>query len=232
LTRIAACRKLAPITNHKKLGRKELCRRRDRLGTSIPMSSQPQGSIMSRSSLREFVARALADNRILFGDLRRLQRDILPARITTREEAEILLFLDSVVERTDREWTMYLTRNVRDFVIWGLQPAGVVDRSKAEWIQAALSRADPTTTGRAIIHEIVREARRIDDDALFGLGAGRANRQCRSPQHRNPLSGLGRPRSRSTPAGYLLLTAPGRWCTLHASGDHLAGDHLEGARAQ
>jgi hypothetical protein len=196
------------------------------------MSSQPQGSIMSRSSLREFVARALADNRILFGDLRRLQRDILPARITTREEAEILLFLDSVVERTDRGWTMYLTRNVRDFVIWGLQPAGAVDRSKAEWIQAALSRADPTTTGRAIIHEIVREARWIDDDALFGLGAGRANRQCRSPQHRNPqhrnpLSGLGRPRRQHAPAGYLLLTAPGRWCTLQPS-----MDHLKGARAQ
>jgi hypothetical protein len=151
------------------------------------MSSQPQGSIMSRSSLREFVARALADNRILFGDLRRLQRDILPARITSREEAEILLFLDSVVARTDREWPIYLTRNVRDFVIWGLQPAGLVDRNKAEWISTALSRGDPTRTARAIIHEIVREARSIDDDALFGLGARRANRQCRSP-----LSGLER----------------------------------------
>jgi hypothetical protein len=191
-----------------------------------------RGSIMSRRSLREFVARALADNRILFGDLKRLQRDILPARITTREEAEILLFLDSVVARTDREWTMYLTSNVRDFVIWGLQPAGSVDRSKAEWISTALSRGDPTRTARAIIHEIVREARSIDDDALFGLGAGRANRQrrspqCRSPQSRSPLSGLERPRCQHAPAGYLLLTAPGRWCTLRPS-----MDHLEGARAQ
>jgi hypothetical protein len=192
---------------------------------------------MSRSSLREFVARALADNRILFGDLKRLQRDILPARITTREEAEILLFLDSVVERTDREWTIYLTRSVRDFVIWGLQPAGSVDRSKAEWIATTLSRGDPTPTARAIIHEIVREARKIDDDALFGLGAERANRQWRNPQHRNPqhrnpqhrnpLSGLGRPRRQHVPAGYLLLTAPGHWCTLRPS-----MDHLEGARAQ
>jgi hypothetical protein len=191
------------------------------------MSNQPQGSIMSRRSLREFVARALADNRILFGDLKRLQRDILPARITTREEAEILLFLDSVVARTDREWTMYLTSNVRDFVIWGLQPAGSVDRSKAEWISAALSRGDPTPTARAIIHEIVREARKIDDDALFGLGAERASRQYRNPQHRNPLSGLGRPRRQHAPSGYLLLTAPGRWCTLQPS-----MDHLKGARAQ
>jgi hypothetical protein len=146
------------------------------------MSNQPQGSIMSRRSLREFVARALADNRILFGDLKRLQRDILPARITTREEAETLLFLDSVVERTDREWTIYLTRNVRDFVIWGLQPAGSVDRSKAEWISTALSRGDPTPTARAIIHEIVREARKIDDDALF---PGRA------PRPGRPLQGKG-----------------------------------------
>jgi hypothetical protein len=48
---------------------------------------------MSRPPLHQFVARILADDRILFGDLKRLQRDILPARITTREEAEILLFL-------------------------------------------------------------------------------------------------------------------------------------------
>jgi len=40
--------------------------------------------------------------RISFADLRRLQRDILPTRITTREEAEILLALDTTVDRADR----------------------------------------------------------------------------------------------------------------------------------
>jgi hypothetical protein len=123
---------------------------------------------MSRT-LRAFVDRILADERILFGDLRRLQRDILPARITTREEAEMLLFLDSAVRRVDREWNAYLTSTVRDFAIWGLHPAGSVDRAKAEWIATALSCADPAKTARAIIREIVHEARRIDDDARLEL---------------------------------------------------------------
>lgn len=130
---------------------------------------------MSPTSLHQFVARVLADERILFGDLKRLQRDILPARVTTREEAEILLFLDSAVRRADREWTIYLTATVRDFAVWGLQPAGCVDRDKAEWISAALSWADPTRTARVILREIVQEARTVDEEALFELGMGKRN---------------------------------------------------------
>ena len=45
------------------------------------------------STLREFVTKALLTKRIGFGDLRRLQRDILPDGITSREEAEILIAL-------------------------------------------------------------------------------------------------------------------------------------------
>jgi hypothetical protein len=126
---------------------------------------------MSPTSLHHFVLRILADNRILFGDLKRLQRDILPARITTREEAEILLCLDSMVHTADREWTGYLTATVRDFAIWGLHPAGSLDRDKAEWLAAALSRADPTRTARIILREILQEARNIDDDARLELEA-------------------------------------------------------------
>ena len=53
---------------------------------------------MSGTPLQDFVCRALEHKRISFGDLRRLQRDILPDRITTREEAEILLALDRSVD--------------------------------------------------------------------------------------------------------------------------------------
>ena len=127
---------------------------------------------MSRPSLHEFASRILAHDRILFGDLKRLQRDILPSRITTREEAEILLFLDSAVGRADREWSAYLTTTVRDFTIWGLQPAGSVNRDKAEWISALLCAADPSRTARLILREILHEARRIDDDARLELGIG------------------------------------------------------------
>jgi hypothetical protein len=53
---------------------------------------------MSGTSLRDFVLRAVEHKRKRFGDLRRLQRDILPARITTREQAKVLIALDSSVD--------------------------------------------------------------------------------------------------------------------------------------
>lgn len=138
---------------------------------------------MRCTSLHQFVARILADDRILFGDLKRLQRDILPTRITTREEAEILLCLDSAVHRADRGWTDYLTTTLRDFAVWGLHPAGFLDRGKAEWISAALSRTDPARTAR-VIREIMREARCIDDEALLELGIDKRN-HCTGPAVRS-----------------------------------------------
>jgi hypothetical protein len=57
---------------------------------------------MSGTSLRDFVLRAVEHKRKRFGDLRRLQRDILPARITTREQAKVLIALDSSVDRAAR----------------------------------------------------------------------------------------------------------------------------------
>lgn len=45
---------------------------------------------MSHSSLREFISNVLSRKRLRFGDLRRLQRDVLPSGITSREEAEAL----------------------------------------------------------------------------------------------------------------------------------------------
>src|SRR4051794_11341220 len=104
------------------------------------------------ASLRDFVTRALAHTRIRFGDLRRLQRDILPARLITREQAEVLIALDKLVDKADRAWRAYLIAAVRDFAIWGLPPAGRIDRNKAEWLIAALSSGGPTA--RLIAREI------------------------------------------------------------------------------
>ena len=162
---------------------------------------------MSGTSLHRFVARILAEDRILFGDLKRLQRDILPSRITSREEAEILLFLDSAVHRADREWTVYLTTTVRDFAIWGLHPAGSLDRNKAEWISAALSSADPTRTARVILREIVHEARKIDDDALLelGMGIGTRTNPAKGSRVRQDLSLQARPRKAAAPGRSLPL---------------------------
>jgi hypothetical protein len=93
-----------------------------------------RGSSMSATSLRDFVSRTLEHKRIRFGDLRRLQRDILPTRITTREQAEVLIALDSSVGRADREWRQYLIATIRDFAIWGSPPVGRIDKEKADWL--------------------------------------------------------------------------------------------------
>ena len=54
------------------------------------------------ASLRAFVSKALERDRISFGDLRRLQRTVLPHGITTREQAEVLIALEQTIARTDK----------------------------------------------------------------------------------------------------------------------------------
>src|SRR4051794_30131894 len=113
-------------------------------------------------TLRDFVLNAVEMNRIRYADLRRLQRDILPVRITTTREAEMLLSLDATVERADRDWREYLVPAVAQFAVWGLEPIGRVDQAKADWLLDALALATPKA-GSAIIRHVVIEAPCIDD---------------------------------------------------------------------
>jgi hypothetical protein len=121
---------------------------------------------MSSTTLRDFVLNAVEMKRIRFADLRRLQRDILPYRITTAEEAEMLLSLDAVVERADRDWREYLVPAVAQFAVWGLEPTGRVDQAKADWLLDAVALAPPKT-GSAIIRHVVIEAPSIDDNVAL-----------------------------------------------------------------
>ena len=75
------------------------------------------------STLREFVTKALLTKRIGFGDLRRLQRDILPDGITTREEAEVLIALDQATERIDKASTEALVSRVTRLThpVWSMR---------------------------------------------------------------------------------------------------------------
>jgi hypothetical protein len=108
---------------------------------------------MTSSSLREFVSHTREAGCIRFADLRRLQRDILPGRIATREEAELLLTLDRVIRKADRDWKDYLVGAVRDFVVFGMEPTGSLDHEKVEWLMGVLSK--PTTkAGHALAREI------------------------------------------------------------------------------
>lgn len=83
---------------------------------------------MDNLALRAFVERAKESGAVRYGDLRRLQRDVLPVRITTSEEASLLIELDRVTPHLDRDWSDYPVEAVRDFVVWGIDPAGVIDR--------------------------------------------------------------------------------------------------------
>ena len=111
---------------------------------------------MNSPSLSEFVGGARKARRIRFGDLRRLQRDILLGRIASREEVELLIELDAAVDTADRDWGCFLVGAVRDLVVWGEEPVGIVDAKKAEWLSRVLSRGDLTKTGRRLDREIRR----------------------------------------------------------------------------
>ena len=63
----------------------------------------------------------------------------------------------------DPDWRDYLVLMVRDFVVWGLEPVGSVDRAKAEWLVSVLSSGGMTKTARLIAREVVREAWNVDE---------------------------------------------------------------------
>lgn len=59
---------------------------------------------MAKNLPSDFTDKILAKDRISFGDVRRLKRDILPDGIASREEAEALLGLDRAVTKADAAW--------------------------------------------------------------------------------------------------------------------------------
>jgi len=113
-------------------------------------------------TLRDFILNAVEANRVRYADLRRLQRDILPVRITSTQEAEMLLSLDGTIERADRDWREYLVPAVAQFVVWGMDPVGRIDQAKADWLLEALPLAS-AKVGSAIIRHVVIEVPCIDD---------------------------------------------------------------------
>jgi hypothetical protein len=80
---------------------------------------------MDTTPLGVFASKARASNRLLYGDLRRLQRDVLPTGARSREEVEALLSLDWV-ERVDEDWPRYLATTVSEFVLSTSDPPGVI----------------------------------------------------------------------------------------------------------
>ena len=121
---------------------------------------------MTPLTLDVFATKVAAKNRISFGDVRRLQRDILGHGIGSREEAELLIGLDRSVGRADPAWAEWLVPALVDFVVWGNGSAGCVEGETAGWLVAVLSSEPPAKTARRILREIIREAESVDETLL------------------------------------------------------------------
>jgi hypothetical protein len=122
---------------------------------------------MSNEKLQEIVTKTIAKGRISFGDVRRLQRDILPDGVSSREEVELLIALDRAVPRADRAFAEWLVPAVVDFVVWGERPTGLVERGAADWLTGILGQGGtPTKAARLIAREVAREAERVDETVV------------------------------------------------------------------
>ena len=131
---------------------------------------------MSTLSLQSFAINTTKSGRISFGDVRRLQRDILPAGIASRDEAELLLALDRGASRADPAWTDWLVASLVDFVVWGERPTGYVDPATAAWLTGALQAGGlATKTARLIAREIAREAQGTDETLVTFAFSGTAD---------------------------------------------------------
>ena len=142
---------------------------------------------MDTTPLCVFATKVTASNRIVFGDLRRLQRDVLPTGATSREEVEALLSLDSLGQLDD-DWPDYLVATVTDFVLSTSHPPSSVDANTAVWLEGALSAARPTSAA-AIVRAVMKEAHQIDE-ALLLLPLKRAKRRVIGPQPQIPAEML------------------------------------------
>lgn len=112
---------------------------------------------MITSRLRDFIAKAERKGRITFGDVKRLQRNVLPDGIGEREELELLLALECKIGRADAAFADWLVAAAADFVVWGERPTGVVAAAAQRWLE--LVCASPATrTGLRILREVTREA--------------------------------------------------------------------------
>ena len=127
---------------------------------------------MDTTPLGVFVRKVTARNRILFADLRRLRRDVLPDGPTSREEIETLRALDSIGQ-VDQDWPEYLLETVVRFVLARSDPPGSVDADTAAWLIQALSGAKPKSAA-AIVRALRQEVQQVDDSLLtYGRRAKR-----------------------------------------------------------
>src|SRR5215510_13540284 len=110
------------------------------------------------NKLQDFVTITVLHNRITFGDVRRLQRDYLPQGITSREQAEVLIRLDAMIERTDRAWTDWLVAAVFDFAVFSERTVDAVASGTCEWLMDLLAALDISTKSTRRLERDLQQA--------------------------------------------------------------------------
>jgi hypothetical protein len=103
---------------------------------------------MINPSLQVFANKVRKVGRISCGDIKQLQRDILPDGISCRDGAELNLTLERTVSRADRAFSDWLVAMMVDFVVWGTRPTGVVDADTAAWFASFTTSPTGTRTMR------------------------------------------------------------------------------------
>jgi len=115
---------------------------------------------MDNSKLQDFVTITVLHNRITFGDVRRLQRNYLPHGIARREQAEMLLRLDGMVERADRAWTDWLTAAVFDFAVFSERSVDAAETGSLEWLKGFLAAFGTATR---VTRQLARDIHQVGE---------------------------------------------------------------------
>ena len=121
---------------------------------------------MIKSSLEIFVNTVQSPTpTITLADVRRLQRDIMPDGVESRDEADVLIALDRAVADKHGTWSAFA-----DPGRWSISWSGPRGRpamwttTSLTWLVASLSAGrGPTQVAQAIAFEVVREAERSDE---------------------------------------------------------------------
>ena len=100
---------------------------------------------MDNSKLQDFVTITVLHNRITFGDVRRLQRDYLSHGLASREQVDLLLHLDGMIDRADRAWADWLVAAVFDFAVFSERSVDAVESGTCDWLLDHLAALDIST---------------------------------------------------------------------------------------
>jgi hypothetical protein len=110
------------------------------------------------SKLQDFVTITVLRNRITFGDVRRLQRDYLPHGVASREDAELLIRLDGMIERADRAWNDWLVAAVFDFAVFSERSIDAVASGNCDWLMDLLAALDISTKATRRLERDLQQA--------------------------------------------------------------------------